>query len=120
VRQWLAGKNVSMEAEDIVKIRHQATTGEDRIVKCSHVMYQRVQFIRSSMQNPVNSHTHTRNDISTTFMVTVCCCAFGEAVDSLSHADIIVCITLHYRLRRYSFERLLVTEVTLFYRHHTL
>jgi hypothetical protein len=29
VRQTPAGKNVSTEAEDIVGIRHQATTGED-------------------------------------------------------------------------------------------
>jgi hypothetical protein len=29
VRQSAAGKNVSMEAEDIVGIRHQATTSED-------------------------------------------------------------------------------------------
>jgi hypothetical protein len=32
VRQSPAGKNVSMEAEDIVGIRHQATTGEDTVV----------------------------------------------------------------------------------------
>jgi hypothetical protein len=29
VRQSPAGKNVSTEAEDIIGIRHQATTGED-------------------------------------------------------------------------------------------
>jgi hypothetical protein len=29
VRQSSASKNMSMEAEDIVRIRHQATTGED-------------------------------------------------------------------------------------------
>jgi hypothetical protein len=29
VRQLPAGKNMSMEAEEIVEIRHQATTGED-------------------------------------------------------------------------------------------
>jgi pyrimidine operon attenuation protein/uracil phosphoribosyltransferase len=29
VRQSPAGKNVSTEAEDIVEIRHQVTTGED-------------------------------------------------------------------------------------------
>jgi hypothetical protein len=29
VRQSPAGKNVSTEAEDVVGIRHQATTGED-------------------------------------------------------------------------------------------
>jgi hypothetical protein len=29
VGQWPAGKNVSTEAEDIVGIRHQATSGED-------------------------------------------------------------------------------------------
>jgi hypothetical protein len=29
VRQSPAGKNVSMETEDIVEIRNQATTGED-------------------------------------------------------------------------------------------
>jgi hypothetical protein len=29
VRQMPAGKNMSTEAEDIVGIRHQATTGED-------------------------------------------------------------------------------------------
>jgi hypothetical protein len=29
VGQSPAGKNVSMEAEDIVETRHQATTGED-------------------------------------------------------------------------------------------
>jgi hypothetical protein len=29
LRQSSAGKNMNMEAEDIVEIRHQATTGED-------------------------------------------------------------------------------------------
>jgi hypothetical protein len=29
VRQTPAGKNVAAEAKDIVRIRHQATTGED-------------------------------------------------------------------------------------------
>jgi hypothetical protein len=29
VRQLLASKNMSMEADDIIGIRHQATTGED-------------------------------------------------------------------------------------------
>jgi hypothetical protein len=31
VRQLTAGKNVSTEAENIVEIRHQATTGEDKL-----------------------------------------------------------------------------------------
>jgi hypothetical protein len=37
VRQSPAGKNVSTEAEDIVGIRHQATTGED-IANCEDFM----------------------------------------------------------------------------------
>jgi hypothetical protein len=35
VRQSPAGKNVRPEAGDIVEIRHQATTGEDRLRRLS-------------------------------------------------------------------------------------
>jgi hypothetical protein len=76
VRQSPAGKNVSTEAEDIVGIHHQATTGEDtadllravvncRVCELPIALYLPVVTIcKCSINpitnpNPVYSHTHT-------------------------------------------------------------
>jgi hypothetical protein len=68
VRQSSASKNVSKEAEDIVGIRHQATTGKDianwisNAVRVSYLFV--VTFCKCSINaitnpNPVYSHSHT-------------------------------------------------------------
>jgi hypothetical protein len=82
MRQSPAGKNMSLEAEDIVEIRHQATTGEDtadwedlvravvncRVCELAIALWLLVVMICKLSINPITNPnpsiiTHTRDSI---------------------------------------------------------